>query len=506
MFAFTNSGTKATSSTRSNVPIKAPVFRFWKSSVDRTMNEQVAEIMRDEHVAENARNDGRLDIPKPDASEPAITEQRITERASLNLKAIVESLRKEIRDRAVTVSGLSVAAVVMRLKEMPSAASFDIRRLLGDSRDEMVRAKIEARLRERDLRHFQREHDLHRTPSYPSDALKPWLWFLLGVITLIESALNAHFWGPVNEFGLIGGFVKAAFISTLNVVPAVLTGMYIVPKLAHKNDGKRAYAWLLFIIWVGWTVFYNMFVGHWRVTADAGTGAESMRTAAASMLAKPIDGLLASGDAVMLVVAGVVAALVAIVDAFSMDDRYFGYGPVGRSYEKAQQIFDDLKRMLRAELGNIVFRYSLEASNTVSDAPGYVLQINSHINEAARIREEANNSAEVQQSVLDSALKSYRDENRRVRTAPAPAHFTGYPILDRPNFDDVINAMISDCQRFIGEVGQINPIAERVKNDMLQIAQEQFDALVQFVESVEAETQRKLGENLTMAQLPCNKE
>lgn len=495
-----NTGTKIPASRR------APIFSFWKSSVDRSMNEQVDELMHEERILEHARNDGRQNLPKPDASEPAVTEQRVTERVTLNLKSICEALKKAVRERAVVVSGLSVAAPLMRLKEMPSAASFEIKRLLGDSRDELVRAKIEARQRERDLRHFQRVHNLHRAPSYPGETVKPWLWFFLGVLGLIEAALNAHFWGPVNEYGLIGGFFKAAFIALLNLVPAVLTGLYIVPKLAHRLGAKRAYAWPLLVTWVGWTGFYNLFVGHWRVTAETGTGTESMQAAATSMLAQPIAGLLANGDAVMLVIAGVIAALVAAVDAFAMDDRYWGYGVVGRLHEKAQRTFDDLKKRLRGQISEIVGRYSNEATNIVADLPNDVRQINALINDAARIREEANNSAEVQQSVLDTVLKSYRDENRRVRTAPVPAYFSTYLILDRPDFDQILGAMLGERQRFIEEVGQINPAAESVKTDLLRMAEEQLDALVQFVESIEAETLRQLNEQRPVTNLPANLE
>ena len=501
-FEFTGGGATPGTGAKIQIPAKGPTFRFWKSSVDSTMSELVAELMRDERIAENARNDGRQNLPESDATEPSVTEQRVTERVALNLKSITESLRKAVRERAVDVSGLSVATTMMRLKTIPSASQFEIKKLLAESRDELVRAKTEALIRARDLRHFQREHDLHRAPSYPGDGVSPWLWFLLGVIALIEAALNAHFWGPVNEFGLIGGFFKAAFIALLNLVPAVLTGIYIVPKLAHKHRGKRAYAWPLLIAWIGWTSAYNIFVGHWRVAAETGTGVESMRVAATSMLAHPVDGLLTSGDAVMLVIAGVIAALVVAIDAFAMDDRYWGYGPVGRRHEKAQRDFDDLKKRLRGQLSDIVGRYGNEVTNIVADTPKHVRQINELINDAAKIHEEAKNSAEVQQSVLDSALKSYRDENRRVRTAPVPAHFLSYPILERPDFDQIIGAMILERQRLLEEVGEINPTAEKVKTDLHSASEEQYDSLVKFIESIEAETQRRLDGNAPTVSAP----
>ncbi len=50
--------------------------------------------------------------------------------------------------QAVNISNLSMAATAMRLKDMPSAASFEVKKLLTASRAELVHAQTVARLRE----------------------------------------------------------------------------------------------------------------------------------------------------------------------------------------------------------------------------------------------------------------------------------------------------------------------------------------------------------------------
>ena len=48
----------------------------------------------------------------------------------------------------------------------------------------------------------------------------------------VESAVNAQYWAPLDDYGLVGGFARATTISLLNVFPAMLVGINVVPSVS----------------------------------------------------------------------------------------------------------------------------------------------------------------------------------------------------------------------------------------------------------------------------------
>lgn len=486
--------TKRTTSKVNDGTDQALSYSFLTSTADRPMKLEADELLREERVLDNARADGRQNLPRTESNEPSIVEQRVFERLMVIVVSFVHYASKKLREMVVAVEGIRLLPIMIRLKELCPAANLAIKKLLADARDALVQAYMDERLQYRGLCYFQREHGLNRVARYPSDNVLPWLWFLLAIVGVIESALNAHFWAPINEHGLVGGFVRAAFISLLNLIPAVLVGIHVVPKLVYAHIAKRAFAWLLFVFWIIWIGVYNVFIGHWRVTSESSISATSMQNALDSLISAPLSGLLASGDAVMLVIAGIVAAIIAAIDAFFLDDPYYGYGDVDRRHKKARHAYEVLKKTTRTQVSDIVERYDHEVTQIATTAPDRVCDATGVLNQSVMVNQEYETSVDVHQRILETVLRAYRDENRRVRTTPTPTYFQNFPALGKTDLTPIVAGIARHRQDLMETVEQINATVEGVKGCLHRVAEKQIEDLVAFVEGVESDVLKKFGD------------
>lgn len=127
------------------------------------------------------------------------------------------------------------------------------------------------------------------------------------LITIFEAVFNAYFWAGSNPLGVAGGFVQALMLAIGNVLPAVLVGKYAFPRLSHAQRGTRALGWLSLLIWLSWLALYNIWLGHYRIAAEAGDGGVS---ALNTLMVDPFGLLLTSAEALLLTLAGVLTSLI----------------------------------------------------------------------------------------------------------------------------------------------------------------------------------------------------
>lgn len=215
-----------------------------------------------------------------------------------------------------------------------------IRAATEDRRDEVVRARDEARRREDDLEEFRTVEGLRREPRYPANRLKHAFTTIL--VGLAEVALNAWQLGVNLAGGGIAGATVAAGIAVVNIGSAILAGL-LTRYCNHRSVWWKAFGSAVFLGAGLFAFFFNLFVAHYRQAIEtAPSVAEAGRVAWASFRSDYLG--IGSFEAWVIAFIGMLCAGFAFWKGLSMDDAYPGYGWRDRKRNETQDIFDDARR------------------------------------------------------------------------------------------------------------------------------------------------------------------
>lgn len=224
-----------------------------------------------------------------------------------------------------------------------------IRAATEDRRDEVVRARDEARRREDDLEEFRTVEGLRREPHYPEKRSNHCL--TTAAVGGVEIAMN----GALLMGGALGGLVEAlgfaVAIAAVNIGGAFFGGN-LARFLNHRSAWKKALAISAILAGGLGLVFFNLLVAHFRqamqTAADHLAAAEAGRAAWQSFT----NDYLGIGGVMSWVAAliGMLFAAFAFYKGYSMDDSYPGYGRRARVRRKTRIVFEDERREALADL------------------------------------------------------------------------------------------------------------------------------------------------------------
>ena len=296
----------------------------------------------------------------------------------------------------------------------------------GKSQLEIPRERLQETAQER--REFRKEHGLNRTAHYPDSGTKILQWGFIGILFLIESVANGNFLAKGNDYGLIGGWVEATSIAFLNIGVAYLVGYSGLRQLAHRSAIRKLLGLLSLLLWMAFTMIFNLLVAHYRETS--GKISEVAGVVITDFVANPIS--LTEFQSWVLFGIGVLFALATLIDAFKMDDTYPFYGKLDRKYEKLRLEYIDLRSSLIGELDRT-------QTDVIDDIKIVRSEIDKHSSErrsiAANCREEQRAYAKYLEDLekqCNQLLTIYRDANNDARSTDAPKHFSQPFVLKKP--------------------------------------------------------------------------
>jgi hypothetical protein len=253
---------------------------------------------------------------------------------------------------------------------------------------------------------------------------------------VLESFANAFLLRRIAEQGLIGGVVLAALISAVNVALGVIAGGVGWRLVGHKFPPQRILGLFTLIGAHAAALLWNLFVAHFREVAEAAVAAGTpdiggyavdtlghIRERGWLGLTSLLSwGLFAVGLAVHLFVAR---------EAWDdMADRYWDYKRYDQTYRRARADYEDSVADAKAA--------ALDDARAVLNELEAAHQRHSGgrediaaLAELAERRLTEGRDAEAEWVRTGAALlRAYRDENRLVRTDPAPAWFADQPTAD----------------------------------------------------------------------------
>lgn len=293
-----------------------------------------------------------------------------------------------------------------------------------------------ARKRKEELEAFRVKHHLMREAHFPTGTRSYFLYSLLLALVALEGILNAKFFAQGLDSGLLGGFLEAGIMATINVFIAFMIGKFAIPYANHHHNFLKALGFLAVMIATLIMGGIGLGISHYRdsLTSEITNPAEAALT---SFLAHPLH--LKDFFSWALFAISFIFGLASLFEGLYSDDRYPGYGSISR---RTQTAIDDHE----FELNNV--RATLEELKDEEleslDATLKHVQTNIAILEEM-IQNKHMAGSRLAMALLDSdnsldaLLKRFRSKNELHRNGvKRPAYFDTLPDLrpiQPPNFD-----------------------------------------------------------------------
>lgn len=315
----------------------------------------VDQIARELSLSDRARE--RPITPAKDAPESA--ELKISQEIQNRARKATEEYRArlslyESRIREATAN--SELRVEIEAAGRAALADFDM--LATNDRNHLFARRSEVRDREAEYEGFRSAHGLTRLARTVSSTEKTVVSLVLAIAFCSEAILNGMFFAQGSEAGLIGGVLQAAVLAILNVVPAIAFAVYGIPALLHRNTVLKAFGAGAFLCYIGWALFINLVIAHFREIFISNTGNVDMNVLWSRLVADPWA--LQDPQSWLLGCLGLLISVSAAIAASRLDDRYWGYGDVARNREDAIAQF-------AAEREQCLFRLQQRRDDAVAD-------------------------------------------------------------------------------------------------------------------------------------------
>jgi len=199
-----------------------------------------------------------------------------------------------------------------------------------------------------------------------------------------------------------------------------VVGAKALPYWFHKNTGLRVLAAALVVSYVAFIIVGNLGVGHYREAYMVNPDEAAMKSLS-SFLRNPLG--LQLIDSWMLFVLGMTCSLIALSDAFVMDDRYPGYGKLTRRFHEAELDYVDEKKGTYDQLEAMKAEMLAEIDVIVKSITVQRADLK-RVNEAIkRLVDRYDAHSTYLEQCCNGLLTRYRSANQKRRNSPAPRHF-----------------------------------------------------------------------------------
>lgn len=305
-------------------------------------------------------------------------------------------------------------------------------------RDADLRAMAEsARAAQAELDGFKAMHGLAREARVPTRSQLFMLYAILGVVILIEGAVNANFFAHGMDSGFLGGLVMAGLLAAVNVALAFSLGKFVVRYVFHRNMAIKLLGGLATLVALSFVAAIGFGIAHYRDSLQA----EAAQPAQAAYAA------LASGSLPHDIMSWVLFAvscffgILALVDGVATDDPYPGYGNV---YRRTKQVIDDYDyelEGLREKLEELKEDQLELLDTTLKEAQGTLAVYESRIDEKDAAALRLKTALQNVDHSLAALLSEFRTENELHRNGLArPRYFDHQPALRELQFPDFSTA------------------------------------------------------------------
>ena len=373
-------------------------------------------------LAKTGVEEGGKNIPSTSSSSHGSKEQQIIASFSGVLTERKNQAISYIQDFERQFSNMKLSEMVSQLNTFARGAKNAFEKIIQQAADDLYSSKLSYESLGKKYKKFRENNKLEYEPHYPPSRV--FLFSILFIEVLIETFFNFSFFKGVSESYIIGGVSTALFLSIVNVgILGWFFGRNCFWYKNHVNQTKVILGWFSLGLFLILALLLNYFVANYRVIATLATENGSIFN-----FNEVLNNMILSNHSLslndwFLFLIGFVAAVIAFVTSYNIDDTYPGYGKIHRQLEDSREDYNIVKSHIEEEL-DIIQKNQIKEVSKLSDA----LTVNHNVSRSIIADEEnylskLKNSHEYLEKACNVCLSVYQENNESVRTKPKPKYF-----------------------------------------------------------------------------------
>ncbi len=382
---------------------------------------------------------------------------------------------------------------------------------LSNDRNSLVQATASRITAEVEWRGFRAANSITDSPRYPESQI--WHWSLIVAFVFIETLVNAFFYQ--NNNGLIGGFIVAAAVASVNMGSAAILGTLFRRKNL-ADPVQKYFGWACLPIFFLLTVFCNALFSAFRSAyesvidpSDTGEMAVAFRSAweeAAGIFV--FDFHFGDFSSFLLFMSGIILSGIAFWKGYTSDDPYPGYSDRDRRLKAAKMNEEQAQERIKQKLKDSLFSHRSRVQGLAAQPGTQIALLSRRIADVSHAQQGLVSRAEAIERDHHLVLDSYRHANLAVRGTEPPEYFARKPDLAaKINANSAENAHV-ELRQALAEVETLQGTYRDALNEKLKLLQERAsqilsDTYEKFVEAVRKEAQQLVQQDIQI--MPAQK-
>ncbi|WP_070099050.1 hypothetical protein [Azoarcus sp. KH32C] len=427
-------------------------------------------------IRQEAARLGTAGLPAPGDTQLSAPEAQVIHRIERARLDYIDWANTRIQVLNEDLSRLDALPVVNRALQADQEFSRKASALL-DEREPHIRTLARAsEQRDRELGEFKERNQLTRGARYPTGGGRFWRFAVFAALIILEGFANAFFFAQGVSTGLIGGFLTATTLASLNVIAAALQGRYTIPFVTHTHPALKLLGVVACVTAIALMLTIGLGISHYREALSV--DAESSAQLAITTLKSSPFGLRDFMSFILLGVS-VLFAVIALFDGLFLSDTYPFYASKTKHYLEAKLELDDELDELRDELNEL----KKSSLNQLNDDTSQVQRLLSQ--QESLIQTKDGSKARLMTALHDaehcmrSLLALFRQENQIHRNGlPPPRTFASLPDLKRlpiPDFDVAANRRALETQQHAAD--ELASRLESIRASIQAAFNREFDKL-----------------------------
>ena len=409
------------------------IFKSKKNMSYKFPEVDVAELEKKINIKENATQDGQNNIPKPESQTFSVCEN----------ESIVacDALRENEVSKASNHLSSIKNNIINETAELGKKHFFintlkgNIDKTLTEAVGKLSPENQSFQTEQKHVVNYKLEHKINREPH----TLTPLNIFIsLGVIAFLfyfEMELNTTLLAPAMRGGGMEGKAVASAVAILNVFVSFGAGYLFIKNIHHVSSIKRRLAQIGLFFYTIFIIYINGVMGAFRANAEAIKAVKKFGQSAAEtgneIVAEQGNALLWFIGTVefdvyplILTFVGITFAIASLWDGYLFDDRYPGYGKVGKKRDQSKKKIDEYLYALPTEVSQ---KFNLEGKKN-SELRDLLISKNipiwrKNINDLEETFENYKRFAGRIEFAIDHCCGEYRAINNQFRTAALPKYW-----------------------------------------------------------------------------------
>ena len=376
-------------------------------------------------LKERAVEDGEHDIPHSDDEQKSAVVTEI----DVYLGNMIARAKEKLIDRLKAIAKITASqsqTVGAAAREISQIYEETKGKLIADAeyyRGDLLNAKNEKVRAHKELTDYRNTHERVGPAHYPES--KVMAFGLIFLFAFIEIMVNAYALGSSHPEGPLGVGIEIFMFTVVNIGVAFLLGYYVWRWFHHQSILRNVRSYILAPLMILFLLFINFLLAHYRdaISKLAARDLEYLDTlnsmqqlggeALNNLIMSPLS--LADFKSFLLLVVGLLAAAVAAIKSFGMDDPYPGYGKIQRKQVGLTEVFNEKQDAYLQEINELVDGCSKQINERLASLQGHVTALKQRKGDSELMLKKYQNWLTTVETAGKALYAFYRRENMKAR-------------------------------------------------------------------------------------------